>query len=844
MTYSGENLKEIIFPLGGIGTGCIGLSGDGRLCDWEIFNRPNKGSYNGYSHICVIAETKGKRSVKVLNGDLMKELSGRYSKARFAGYGFGPDAAAMCGFPHFKNVVFEGEFPFAKLTFTDGSFPGEVQLTAFNPFIPLNAEDSGIPAAFFSIRFRNTTQKDIRYAAVFSVGNPFEKSRNVSAGEGLCGVTLCNAAAEDPNAIGYGDLTLATDAPGAGEQHYWYRGAWKDPIVTFYNEVQAGLPLPHREYSEAGCGDHASVYASVSCPAGAEGRIRFVLTWNSPNNYNYWSPCKDENGSDVIWKNYYATRFEDSAASARYALKNWDRLEEQSALFSRELYACSHDPAVVDAAASNLCVLKSPTVLRLEGGEFYGWEGVHEQEGSCEGSCQHVWNYAYALCFLFPQLERSMRDVEVKYALDKNGGTQFRIKLPLGRKDAVPFRSCLDGQMGTVIKIYREWKLGAGDAWLRSMWKPVKRMLAYAWSEKNPDGWDADHDGVLEGRQHHTLDMELFGPSAWLQGFYLAALKAGAEMAAYLGDGDAETEYRDLFAKGRAWSEKNLFNGRYFYQKADLTDKSILERFGCVQDYWNEEQGQIKYQIGEGCEIDQLCGQWHADICGLGDLFAPKLRKIALKSLFRFNFKPSVREFVNPWRIFACNDEAASVICTYPQGAAKPSIPVPYCEESMNGFEYQLAGSLLAAGMEEEGLAVVRAVRARYAGHNRNPYNEFECGSNYARSMASFALLPICSGFVFDLPHHMLGFFPRTEERPFRSIWSVEGAWGNVVFQADRCTVRVCGGSVSLHALALEQASCTEELRIDGETVKFSVREKRVCFAPHTVCREICVLFR
>ena len=110
--------------------------------------------------------------------------------------------------------------------------------------------------------------------------------------------------------------------------------------------------------------------------------------------------------------------------------------------------------------------------------------------------------------------------------------------------------------------------------------------------------------------------------------------------------------------------------------------------------------------------------------------------------------------------------------------------------------------------------------------------------------MASFALLPICSGFVFDLPRHMLGFFPRTEERPFRSVWSVEGAWGNVIMQEDRCTVRVCGGSVGLRAFASEQASRTEEVRIDGEAVSFSVQGKSVFFALRTVCREICILFR
>lgn len=843
MIYKGRALREINFPLGGIGTGSIGITGEGRLCDWEIFNRPNKGSYNGYSHICVVAESQGKRYVKILNGDLIKEYMGRYSKRTFGGYGYGPDSCTMCGFPHFKDVVFRGEFPFATLTFGDENFPGKVELTAFNPFIPHNADDSGIPAAFFSVKFTNTTETIVRYQAVFSVCNPFEKSKNTKIrGGDIQGVKLCNAAVSDKDAIGYGDMTIATDSEHAVLQEYWYRGIWKDAVVTFFNEVSAG-DLPPRHYEESGKDDHCSVCGSVRCGPKEKETVRFVLSWNYPNNYNYWSPYKDESGRDVIWKNYYAVRFADSEDSARYAFREWDRLYTQSDVFRKELYAATLDPSVIDAAASNLSVLKSPTVLRLENGAFYGWEGVHEQEGSCEGSCQHVWNYAYALCFLFPQLERSMREIEVKYALDEDGRTQFRVKLPLGRPEENAYRSCLDGQMGTVIKIYREWKLGGGDGWLKRMWPAVKKMLSYAWSKKNPDRWDADKDGVLEGRQHHTLDMELFGPSSWLEGFYLAALQAGARMAEYLGDEEAAKEYDDLFEKGYGWSKSNLFNGRYYCQKLDLKDRQVVDAFGCAGIYWNEEKNQIKYQIGEGCEIDQLCGQWHADICGLGNIFDEKQRKIALKNMYKNNFHPSMREFVNPWRIFALNDEAATVICAYPKGAEKPAIPVPYCEESMNGFEYQFAGELFASGMEREGLAVVRAVRGRYAGYNRNPYNEFECGSNYARSMASFALLPILSGFVFDLPHKKIGFYPRTKRTPFRCMWSVCGAWGNILMRDETVELNVCVGSILLSAFGIPRASEAKAVTIDGERVDFSVKCEGIAFSEREVRRGIKVLF-
>jgi len=111
----------------------------------------------------------------------------------------------------------------------------------------------------------------------------------------------------------------------------------------------------------------------------------------------------------------------------------------------------------------------------------------------------------------------------------------FRTKLPLGRKMS-DFRACVDGQMGTVIKCYREWKISGDNKWLKDNWDNIKKVLEYAWSDQNEDCWDLDKDGVLEGRQHHTLDLELFGPSSWLEGMYLAALKAATEMAEFLND--------------------------------------------------------------------------------------------------------------------------------------------------------------------------------------------------------------------------------------------------------------------------------------------------------------------
>ena len=121
--------------------------------------------------------------------------------------------------------------------------------------------------------------------------------------------------------------------------------------------------------------------------------------------------------------------------------------------------------------------------------------------------------------------------------MSSDGGMQFRLQLPIG-SDKNDFRPCVDGQFGGIIKVYREWKIFGNDKWLKKLWPAIKKNISFAWSESNIDKWDLKKTGVISGRQHHTLDMELFGPNSWLTGFYLAALKAAAEMAHYLKDNE------------------------------------------------------------------------------------------------------------------------------------------------------------------------------------------------------------------------------------------------------------------------------------------------------------------
>lgn len=863
-SYTGRKTNEISFPLGGIGAGCIGLAGNGRLIDWEIFNRPNKGSLNGMSHFAIKAEKDGEVvDARLLLGDLAPPYTGEMARAAlYNGFGWGPRVQNLCGMPHFREHRFTGRFPNAEIVFSgEKQFPGAVSLHAWSPLIPGNDHDSSLPAAFFEIKLVNTTETELDYTVVGALSNPFghdEYSQNsVLQRDHSQQLTLRNGRL-DPVSPEYGDITLGTDADpdSISFQEYWYRGLWTDDLEVYRQDLTTPGRFRNRIYTQTdpkgSNPDTGHLAVHFTLQPGERRRVRYVISWHVPTCTNFWRVARPrregedyahritEAGFENKWRNWYATQWENSLDSGRYALENWGRLHEETRRFQGALFASSLPSVVIEAVSANLSTLKSPTCLRLEDGTFYGFEGVAVDIGSCEGSCTHVWNYAQALPFLFPSLERSMRNATYAYSVDEFGGSHFRLLLPLGlQADPGDDRPCPDGQFGDVLKTYRDWKICGDSDWLRGLWPSLRRTLEYAWSEQNRDQWDPDKTGVLWGRQHHTLDLELFGANAWLTGYYLAALKAAGEMATVCHDPVFGEECRALFEKGKAWVDQHLFNGDYYHQQIDFEDREMLKKFDsdpvttegakASERYWSGEHGEISYQIGEGCEIDMTIAQWHANLYGLGEIFDPGQTQRALAATYRHNFKASMRDASNTWRVYALNDESAMHICTWPEGTRRPRIPLPYAPEDMGGFTYAIAVQMIQSGLVEEGLRLVRAVRDRYDGEKRNPWNEIECGSNYARSMASYALLNAFSGFEFDQVKGFIGFKPvRNGREDFRCFWALDGAWGEVVYSGHQVLLRILSGSLRLQ-------SCDFNLRprsveIDGAPVDWTPENTKLVF--------------
>ncbi len=833
MRLTGGNLREVSFPVGGIGAGCIGISGAGRLVDWEIFNHAGKNLANGCSHFAVRAERDGKvESARILNGDLTGDLTGSFvgREAMFRGFGWGPSADTMCGLPHFREVELDGAFPAAEFRFADPGFPGKAKLTAWSPFVPGNSELASLPCAMFEIELTNNSAFAYDYSCIGVLENFWNldgMTNRVGRDGGLTRLVVANNLGESD--FERGELALSTDAAEVSFQEYFYRGGWCDYLEVYWNDLTTPGKFRNRHYDETGkqtrC-DAGLLAAHLKLGPGETGTVRFILSWHIPNRRNTWDdPAKiaDELRRSGLaenrWRNYYAVLCPSAATAAARIFTDYQAIRQQVFTFRAALHDSTVPAASLEGAAENLAVLISPTCLRLEDGSFWAWEGVGVEKGSCPGSCQHVWNYAQALPLLFPDLERSMREAHLKYGLDERGGLHFRQMLPAGIQ-AQPdwFRPCVDGAFGEVMKCFREWKISGDTAWLRPLWPKLKQVIEFAWSPANPDRWDPEQSGILTGRQHHTLDMELFGPSGWLNGHYLGALKAAAAMAEACGDPGFADLCCEIFARGSRRTEEELFNGEYYIQKVDLDDPSPAEGFvhEWGMSYFDAEHGELKYQIGEGCSIDSHLGQWYASLYGIGKVLDPAHNRATLEAIHRYNFVPSLRDFANTWRVFALNDEGGTMICRWPEGKRKPVIPIPYNSEAMTGFEWAAASHLVMTGHPAEGEAMAQSIRDRYRGGNRNPWNEIECGSNYARAMASYAMLQAYSGFCYDMTRGLIGFAP-VLPGDFRCFWSLGTVWGVFERRSTGSKLSILGGSATFRAFGIAGQCRTLPGRRAGE---------------------------
>ena len=785
-SYSGKNLDKVSFPIGGIGAGMFCMDGTGSISHLSVRNKPEL--FNEPVAFAAISVKGFEHGAKVLEGQVPQWKM------------FGPEASGtgspgkLYGLPRFIRAEFLPRFPFATLSLDDDDIPLKVEVTGWSPFIPGDADNSSLPCGTIEYRFKNASSKITE--SVFSWN-----SRNILAEWGGPILSAENgfimaANTSDIKEVGKKGFSVFTDDTAAVVDYCWFRGEWFDPYMMLWKNIES-CSTPHNPPVE-GPVMGASLYVPFVLNPGEEKIISVNFCWYLPDS---GPSIGNIPGTDLklpAYMPWYSGKFQNIEELIAYWKKNKNDLREKSCLFRDAFFSSSLPAEVIEAVAANLTILKSPTVLRQADGRLWCWEGCGDNEGCCHGSCTHVWNYAQAISHLFPALERTLRETEFEVSQNELGHQNFRTNLPISEPPH-NFYAAADGQLGGIMKVYRDWRISGNTEWMKELFPLVKRSMEYC-----IETWDPDHKGYLEEPHHNTYDIEFWGPDGMCTSFYLGALTAIIEMSKA-----AETpsgKYDSLLVKGKSFIENDLYDGEYFIQKVKwqgLRSPDPVEAAkASYRTTYTPEALEIlknegpKYQYGQGCLSDGILGMWLATVCGLKEIVDNEKVKSHLIAVHKYNLRDNLIDHVNPQRpTYAAGKDGGLLICTWPKGG-KLSLPFIYSNEVWTGIEYQVASHLMFKDEVEKGLEIVRECRERYDGSVRNPFNEYECGSWYARAMSSYAMLGGLTGVRYDAVDKTLYIDSRVGD--FLSFLSTGTGFGNVGLKAGKPFINVVYGQIDV----------------------------------------------
>jgi non-lysosomal glucosylceramidase len=810
--YAGEQLRAFNFPLGGIGTGHATLGGDGGLRQWQIFNNINHNAHVPFSFFALSVQESSRRQSCVLQSK--KWYDGEFEPAPSVSDHIVPQASRdlLEKLPGVDDLEFIAEYPIVQAHYALGEAPIKLSLEAYSPFVPLDADDSGLPAIVFHFAATNQSSSPIILSLLMSQQNAVGWDDAIEidgiAHPSFGGNTNKIIQTRDATAIVMENENLTKDAAHYGQMLISVldgtasaRAQWTSLDVLWQDFTSDGSieDSTEGETSPPGQTVNAALCSQVTLQPGESKRTTFLLAWHFPNRYVDWNQPTLESDQEIarskLWLgNHYSARFGSAWEVAEYVREKLAYFDETAKSFRSALHNSTLPAALLEAVSSQISVVRSPTCFRAADGRFYAFEGccgastelIAERGGCCPLNCTHVWNYAMTPARLFPQLERSMRETEWLDQQHETGYLPHRVVVPLSlrrpwdRWIGGPPYPAIDGLLGAVLKTYREYRANGNIGWLRSLWVHVRMAMEHVMTRYD------NGKGIICGPQPCTYDVEIHGPNSFVTSLYLASLRAAEEMARAVGDTQSRKLYHERFRIGKDEADKLLWRGEYYIHAHDASES--------VQAY------------GIGCHSDQLFGQWWAHALGLGYVLPRQHVRKALLSIAGYNWREQLFGHEQFPRRYVKDEEAGLLNCTWPKDE-KSDTPLLYSDEIWTGIEYEVAGALLFEGMADEAIRILEGVRKRQDGRFRSPWNEVECGDHYVRAMSSWVLLEAASGFSYDACKAIMEFEPRIQRESFSSFFAANHGWGTysqkIKKDASQARLSVLFGVIRLHELHL-----------------------------------------
>jgi uncharacterized protein (DUF608 family) len=776
--YKSKNeLNFIGMPVGGINTGTVYLGGDGRLWLWDIFNSQQEGidpksvDWGTELHVGKKVRSRDGSAYVQPARDIRPMEQGFAFKIQVGKQTYLKKMIA----DDWDEIIFEATYPMASIRYISKELPLEITANVYSPFIPLDEKSSGLPCTIYSFSIKNNSQmpvsvsilgwlenkvsirsagsKDIRRNEVLAEG----KLKTVQGSINLNGSLL---QLQDPDFGTLGIASLGGDSKAITDLQF--------PITL------ASFAQQNEKFTEKTIDQQliAAVRAVYQIKPGATIEAHFSIAWHFAN-LKLNQAIQDKG-------RYYANWFSSASEVLTYVHQNFSSLSNTSKLWKNTWFDSSLPWWFLERTFSNISTLATTTAHRFRSGRFYAWEGV----GCCEGTCTHVWQYAQAVGRIFPGIERDTRQrIDLGLSLQPDGMIWYR--------GEVVKTAAIDGQAGTILRIYREHQMSVDKKFLNKNWDKIK--LATEWVIRQ----DKNQDGMEDTPIENTLDAVWDGEIAWLVGLCIAAVKAAGAMAAEMKDSEFEKICNEYVIKGSRNMEEKLFNGEYFIHRPD------------------EIKGREKLGSYNTCHIDQVYGQSWSHQVALGRIIDKEKTLKALQSLWKYNFTPDVGPYIKErtgGRPYALAGEGGLVMNTNPKNETRPygdniTWQLGYFHECMSGFEHQVASHMMAEGMTDEAMVITRMIHDRYHAAKRNPFNEIECSDHYARAMASYGTFITACGFEYHGPNGHMAFDPKLNPEKFKAPFTSAAAWGSYEQERDAkkllASLLVQYGELSLNSFSL-----------------------------------------
>lgn len=767
-----EQLRYIGMPIGGIATGTVYLGGDGTLWCWDIFNAVHQGvvpnaGVDGYTSSigAPLTARDGANFVKPPVQRSPWEFEQGFAVAVLEN---GRKNWHRLDHTGFADVSFTGQPPIGLVDYADPATPLRVSLEAMTPYSPLDADESSYPATILRYSLHNTSGAPMDVEIHGWLENPVLRNKP----EGLPGTPVNRMIGGtgwqgfSAEVTGWDSDSELASAPDMGSIAL---------IALDHAEVDCaadshGLPIAARQHASGGDPRPiGTVSVSARLKPGETRHVDYVIGWFFPNSTILMPSVHGKEASPPgRQQRWYGTRFASAGDVAAKVAEHIDPLRATTRAWRDAWYGGTLPHWLLERTIIPANCLQTSTCLRFANGRFWGWEGV----GCCPGTCTHVWLYAQSSGHLFPALERDVRErTDLGVAMHPNGEIGFRGEFNTKREGSV---GAVDGQAGVILRTLREHRMTGDDAFLDRVYPELKKAMQYLIGVDERDG---PADGILAGRQYNTLDAAWFGKVPNLSSLYLSSLRAAEQLALEAGDVSFAKRCASIAQRGyRNFMELYRPQFGYFVQEEDPKHPQAIG-------------------IGIGCYIDQVIGQWWSHELGLQRITDGKAVRSALHQIWLNNFVPDMGRFrasiTDPrmkGRPYSLAGNAGLIMCAWPHGGREADWEshwqYSYFNETMTGFEYEVAANMIWESQEDpdllvKGLAITRAIHDRYNAVLRNPYNEVECSDHYARAMASHGVFTALCGFEYDGPNGHIGFKPRLTDGPrFKAPFTAASGWG------------------------------------------------------------------